>query len=343
MEANYKVEDQKGLTLLDKIQPLVLIFSILIGLFIARYFPSFAVSISWVISLGIFLVIYSILTGIEIKEILLAFRNLKTTLIALIINFLIVPLYAWFLGYLFVRSYPDIWVGLILYLITPCIGWYLIFTDLAGGNVPLGITLLAWNVILQIALMPIYLRFLAGKIISVDIFQILKSIGIFLILPLFLGWLTRSLFTKSKKKTYFEKSFKPFLSNIKFVSLIAVIIAMFASQGDLLLKNPSVVIAMILPGIVYFFSIFALSLILGKIFHLPYSDVALLSFTTTARNSEASVAIAVSAFPSNPLVALTVVIGPGIELPVLIIFTQILLWIRKRLCYNYSHEGWFWF
>lgn len=180
------MENQKGLALLDKIQPVILIVSILVGLGIARYLPAFAVSLGWVIPFGIFLVIYSILTGIELKEVLLAFRNLKTTLVALTINFLIVPLYAWLLGYFFVRSYPDVWVGLILYLITPCIGWYLIFTDLARGNVPLSITLLAWNVILQIALMPVYLRFLASKIISVDIPQILKSIGIFLILPLLL-------------------------------------------------------------------------------------------------------------------------------------------------------------
>ncbi len=328
---DYSIGNKRGLTLLDKIQPMILIFSILIGLFIAGYFPKFAVSLGWVISFGIFLVIYSILTGIELKEILLAFKNLKTTLIALIVNFLVVPLYAWLLGYIFLKSYPDIWVGLILYLITPCIGWYLIFTDLAGGNVPLGITLLAWNVILQIALMPVYLRFLAGKIISVDIFQILKSIGIFLILPLLLGRLTRSFFIKIKRQNYFEETFKPFLSWLKFVALIVVIISMFASQGNILTKNPSIVIVMILPGIVYFFSIFILSLILGKIFRLPYGDMALLSFTTTARNSEASVAIAVSAFPANPLVALTVVIGPIIELPILIIFTQILLWIKRYM------------
>lgn len=90
------------------------------------------------------------------------------------------------------------------------------------------------------------------------------------------------------------------MSQLKFVALIAVIIAMFASRGNLLIKNPSIVVAMILPGIVYFFSIFALSLILGKILHLPYGNTALLSFTTTARNSEASVVIAVSAFPATP-------------------------------------------
>lgn len=324
------MDNKKGLTLLDKSQPAVLIFSIIIGLFIAKYFPPFAASLGWVVTFGIFVVIYSIFACIELKEILSSFRNLKTTLIALAVNFAVVPPYAWLLGYLFLRSHPDIWVGLILYLITPCIGWYLIFTDLAKGNVPLGATLLAWNVLLQIALMPLYLHFLAGKIIFIDIFQILKSIGTFLILPFLLGWLTRKLVKKAKGQSYFDISLKPSLSLVKFFALIAVIIAMFAFQGNHLLKNPFIVALMILPGLVYFFSIFLLSLMLGKLFHLPYSDVALLSFTTTARNSEASVAIAVSAFPANPLVALTVVIGPSIELPVMVMLAQILLWIKKR-------------
>ncbi len=321
--------ERRGLTLLDKIQPAVLILSIVIGLFIAQRFPQVAESLGWVVTFGIFIVIYNVFIGTELREVLETFRNLKPTLIALFVNFILVPPYAWFLGYIFLRDYTDVWVGLILYLITPCIGWYLIFTDLARGNVPLGVSLLAWNVFLQIALMPIYLYFLAGRIIFIDLIQILRSVGIFLVLPFTLGWMTRRFVVGVKGDEYFHKSIIPSLSIIKFSALVLVIIAMFASQGSHLLENPFVLILMALPTLTYFFSIFTLSLLLGKMFGLSYGDTALIAFTTTARNSEASVAIAISAFPANPLIALVVAIGPSIELPILVILLQILLWIRR--------------
>ncbi len=323
------MSEGKGLTLLDKIQPATLILSVVIGLLIAQRFPRIAASMGWVVTSGIFVVIYSVFVSTELREVLKAFKNLKPALIALFVNFVLVPPYAWFLGYVFLRNQPDVWVGLILYLITPCIGWYLIFTDLAGGNVPLGVSLLAWNVLLQIALMPMYLYFLAGRIIFIDFSQILRSIGIFLVLPFTLGWVTRKLIVRVKGGEYFRKFVKPSLSLVKFLALIAVIIAMFASQGSHLLENPFVLALMVLPTLVYFFSIFALSLLLGRVLDLPYSDIALLTFTTTARNSEASVAIAVTAFPANPLIALVVAIGPSIELPVLVVLLQILLWLRR--------------
>ncbi len=322
--------DGRGLTLLDKIQPAALILSIAVGLFVARLFPQIAASLGLFVAPGIFVVIYSVFVGTELGEVLRAFRNVKPTLIALFVNFVLVPPYAWLLGYVFLRSYADVWVGLILYLITPCVGWYLIFTDLAGGNVSLGVSLLAWNVLLQIALMPVYLYFLAGRIIFIDFSQILASVGMFLVLPLTLGWATRRLVLRARGSEYFRMSVKPFLSLLKFSALLLVIVAMFASQGVHLLENWSVLALVFLPTLAYFFSVFALSLSLGRAFGLPYGDTALLAFTTTARNSEASVAIAVSAFPANPLVALVVAIGPSIELPVLVLLLQILLWMKRK-------------
>ncbi|MFN3699133.1 MAG: arsenic resistance protein, partial [Dictyoglomus sp.] len=118
-------------------------------------------------------------------------------------------------------------------------------------------------------------------------------------------------------------------------TLMVVIIAMFASQGEVLFENPLVVLKMILPGIVFFIIAFLMSIISAKLFHLTYPEFALLVFTTTARNSEASLAIAVTAF-SSPLIALTVVIGPSIELPVLILFLRIVLLMKKSFS-NYSN------
>ncbi len=321
---------EKRLSFIDKIQPAVLILSVILGLSIAQHFPWIAKAMGWIVTAGIFVVIYSVFAGTELKEVLKAFKNIKLTSLALFVNFVLTPPYAWFLGHVFLKDYPDVWVGLILYLITPCIGWYLIFTDLAGGNVSLGLSLLGWNVFLQIALMPLYLCFLVGRIIFVDFSQILMSIVTFLVLPFTLGWVTMKLVVRVKGNEYFYRSVKPSLSLLKFFVLILVVIAMFASQGGLLLENPFVLILITLPSLAYFFSMFVLSLLIGQVFRLEYRDTALLSFTTTARNSEASVAIAVSAFPENPLVALVVAIGPSIEPLVLFVLLQILLWMRKR-------------
>ncbi len=321
---------RRELTLLDKIQPAILISSIIVGLLIAEYSPSIAVSLEWLIPFGMFIIIYNIFISVELRELLLAVRNVKSTLTVLIVNFVVTPVYAWFLGYIFLRSYPDVWVGLILYLVAPCMGWFLIFTSLAGGNVPLGVTLLAWNTLLMLALMPFYMYILVGKIIIIDAGQILGSIVMFLVLPFLLGRLTQKFIVEVRGRTYFDKTVKPFLSLANLVILAAVVVAIFASQGRLIFENPLVIIRLIPPVLIFFSSTLLLDLIIGRILKIPYEDIALIVFTTTARNSEVALAIAISAFPANPLIALAIAIGPSIELPVLTILLQILLWIRKH-------------
>lgn len=323
-----KVVTKKTLGILDKFQPLFLLTSIIIGLLIAKFLPSLANNLISFVSIGVFLVIFFIMLGIDIKGILNAFKKWKPTTIAILINFLFTPFFAWFLGFLFLRNSPDIWVGLILYLITPCIGWYLIFTELADGDVALGITLLTWNIFLQIALMPLYMLILAHKLVNLNIYSILYSVIIYLLLPFLLSRLIRWILIKSKQKVEdFSSRYK--ISYFKTIILMIVIISMFASQGKILFKNPTIVIKMILPGLVFFISIFIFTTFVAYLFNLKYSEYALLVFTTTARNSEASLAIAVTAF-SSPLIPLTVVIGPSIELPVLIIILNILKFLKTK-------------
>jgi ACR3 family arsenite efflux pump ArsB len=319
---------KKELGILDKFQPLFLLTSIIIGLLIAKFLPSLANNLISFVSIGVFLVIFFIMLGIDIKGILNAFKKWKPTTIAILINFLFTPFFAWFLGFLFLRNSPDIWVGLILYLITPCIGWYLIFTELADGDVALGITLLAWNIFLQIALMPLYMLILAHKLVNLNIYSILYSVLIYLLLPFLLSRFIRFILIKNKQKVEdFSSRYK--ISYFKTIILMIVIISMFASQGKILFKNPTIVIKMILPGLVFFISIFIFTTFVAYLFNLKYSEYALLVFTTTARNSEASLAIAVTAF-TNPLIPLTVVIGPSIELPVLIIILNILKFLKTK-------------
>jgi ACR3 family arsenite transporter len=319
----------RSLGLLDRLQPLLLIGAIGLGLGLAAGAPDLARRAGWMVSAGVFLVIYLIMLGVRERDLLAAFRRLKPTSIALAVNFLLTPLVAWGLGFLFLKDQPEVWVGLILYLVTPCIGWYLVFTDLADGDVELGISLLFWNILLQVSLLPVYMWALAGRIVPIDLGAILESVVLFLALPYALAFATRRLLTAGGR----DAAALPGLGLGKTASLMAVIAAMFASQGEVLLENPGLVWRMVAPGAVFFAFAFALALLLGRLARLTYREVALLTFTTTARNSEVSLALAATAFAS-PLVALTVVIGPAIELPVLILILRALQAIRSRGWYS---------
>lgn len=321
-------ETEKGLGLLDRLQPFLLLSAIAIGLVLAKAAPTVAEKLTPIVTVGVFLVIYFIMLGVSTQGVMHAFARWKPTVLAIGINFLLTPLIAWALGYLFLKNAPDIWVGLILYLVTPCIGWYLVFTELAKGDVELGISLLFWNVVLQIILMPVYMALLAGTVVHIELTAILRSVLIFLVLPLGLAMLTRWLLAQLAVPFEVVKK-KISLPYLKTITLMSVIAAMFASQGTVLFENPSVVLKMILPGVAFFLIAFLMALIAWRLFKLSYAEFALLVFTTTARNSEASLAVAVSAFAS-PLVALTVVIGPSIELPVLILILHLVLSMQSQ-------------
>lgn len=249
-------------------------------------------------------------------------------MIALGLNFVFTPILAWCLGWLFLRDHPEIWVGLILYLVTPCIGWYLVFTDLADGDVELGVGLLFWNILLQILLIPLYLWFLAGELVALDLITILRSVGLFLVLPYALAWGTRQILAARAGGGIGGSERLP-LGALKTGALMLVIAAMFASQGRVLLDNPGVILLMIGPGAAFFAVIFLVALTISRMARLTYPQTVLVAFTTAARNSEVALAVAVTAF-ANPLIALTVVIGPAIELPVLIVMLNILKWLRVR-------------
>jgi ACR3 family arsenite efflux pump ArsB len=320
-------ERRASLGRLDQIQPVLLIAAIGVGLGLAWSAPTFAAGSGWLVKTGVFLVIYLVMLGVDERGVLRAFTRLKPTSIALAINFLFTPLFAWFLGVIFLRGHPDIWVGLILYLVTPCIGWYLVFTDLADGDVELGVSLLFWNIALQILLLPVYLYLLAGRIVSVDIAGLLQSLGLFLVLPYALAFLTRRIW-QARAVGEARMSDRLPISLMKTVTLMTVIAAMFASQGSVLFDNPGIVLLMIGPGLVFFAAIFVIAIGVSRAARLTYPETALMVFTTAARNSEVSLAVAVTAFTS-PLIALTVVIGPAIELPILVAMLKLLAWMRQ--------------
>ncbi len=308
----------------DKEKPFILIGAAILGILIQNLFKIDLPWMSYVVEMGVFLVILAVMLPVEIKDVGSAFRKVKPTFLVIFINFIFIPVFSWLMGWLILKAYPDFWVGAILYTLTPCIGWYLIFTDLAEGNVAWGISLLPWNIMLQIILMPFYLHFLIGKVVLIDFITLAKSVVLFLMAPFILGFLIQKYVIRKKGRDYFFNPFKSVVGEFKLWALAVVILSMFISQKPLSLSEINHVGLLIIFLIAFFLVLFVIALFIGRLFNLSYADTVTLSFTTTARNSEAVIGVAFAAFPGHPLVYMAIIMGPIIELPVLLFVAKIL-------------------
>jgi ACR3 family arsenite efflux pump ArsB len=214
-------------------------------------------------------------------------------------------------------------------MVTPCTDWYLIFTGIANGNVPLGASILPLNLILQIVLLPVYLLLFMGAEISFGIDTIIHSIVLVLVVPLVAAYAVKFIAQKTNRRIVLEKIVKK-ADDIQFVLLCLAIISMFASQGTSLLNN-AILFIKLLPALLVFFAvIFFLALNTGKMLKLPFRNIIPLVFTASARNSPVSLAIATITFPLQPVIALVLVIGPLVELPILAINAALLKMIGDK-------------
>ncbi|NLP52132.1 MULTISPECIES: arsenic resistance protein [Bacillaceae] len=271
--------------------------------------------------------LYITFLQIPIEQIKKAFKNIKFTYISVIINFIWTPILAWLLAMAFLGDNPALYIGFIMLMVTPCTDWYLIFTGIAKGNVALSTAILPLNLILQVILLPIYLLVFGGTTGVIELSFLVESILIVLFIPLILAFLTK-LFLRSKQQL--RKNLISNLSVMPIIFLSLAIVAMFASQGQILFNNLDLMWQITIPILLYFIVNFLVGQKIGQLMNFSNSDRTSLSLTTLARNSPIALAIAMTAFPDQPLIALTLVIGPLLELPILAIITQILLFISKN-------------
>lgn len=319
------------LSVRDQEKPFILVAAIVVGILLNRFVGGVVQELYGLVNVGLFVVIYAIMLFVEVKDVGRAFKKVKPTTLALLTNFVFTPFFAWFLGWLFLRNYPDLWAGVVLYKLTPCIGWYLIFIDLAHGDVPWGVALLPWNLVLQILLLPVYLWLLIGQVVPVDALNLLRSVTLFLFLPFVAGWLSRLALIRWRGQEWTYGPFKRAMSEVKLWALVAVIIGIFASQSALGIGDLARIGLIIFVISLFFVSMFLIGLIVGKVFRLGYEDTTTLVFSTMARNSEAVLPVAAAAFPGHPLVIFAIVLGPVVELPVLLLLSRTMLWLRERL------------
>ncbi|MDK2892281.1 bile acid:sodium symporter [Methanohalophilus sp.] len=313
---------------IEKYQSVFILMSVALGLIFGQsmlarnYAALFIVPFLMVMLLGIFL-------QVPLKQLRNSFKNWKFAGISAGINFMFNPLLAFSLGFLFLRDTPALWIGFIMLMVTPCTDWYLLFTGIARGNVPLSASILPMNLILQLVLLPVYLLIFAGTIATIDPTLLMQSVILVLLIPFVGSLVTKAAVPSIKGEYWLQEKIFPKLDHVQFLFLNLAIISMFASQGEQLVQNPLILLKLITPVLLFFVIVFIVGQIVGRYLGFSYQDTVSLNLTTLARNSPIVLAIALTAFPEEPLIALALVIGPLIELPVLGIVSHTLLWIRK--------------
>lgn len=314
------------MTIIEKLQTFIILAAVGIGLLLGQIHIIQQHAHLFIIPL-LLIMLYGLFLTIPLKNIKNSFKNRKFLSSSTMINFIWTPILAWGLGFIFLSEHPELWLGLIFLLVTPCTDWYLVFTSIAKGNILLSTSILPLNLILQVILLPLYLFIFAGTVGSLTFSTIFESVVIILFVPFILASLTRFIFRN--KHSIFENKLVPFFSSTQIGYLALAIVAIFASQGGYLINNLEVIYLLLIPLLLFFIINFVVAQIVGGILKFKYEDTTSLTLTIIARNSPVALAIVVASFPEQPLIALALVIGPLIELPVLTIISQILLVIRN--------------
>jgi ACR3 family arsenite transporter len=274
------------------------------------------------VPIGLFAMMYPAMTNIRLGEVGTAVRSPRQLIVLLAFNYLVAPFVMLALANIFVSD-PELHTGLVLYGLAPCIAMVIIFTYLAKGNAPMALVFVAVNSVIQMLLIPVYARLLIGNV-EFDVWVVAESVVLYLGLPLVLGVLTRYLATRRGGEASMDR-LKPGLTALSILGLLFTLIVMFALKGDLIIERPGIVIEMAIPMILFFTLMFFVVLFIGWRLGLKYADAVAVAFSATGRDFEIAIAIAITAF--SPTVALATVVGPLIEVPVMLT----LVWAAMRL------------
>ena len=311
------------MNLVEKIEPIIIFSAVLIGLLLSNI-NIIAQNTGNLINLFLCLMIYGLFLEVNLNELKNSFKNVKFTLTSLAINFIWTPLFGYFMGSLFLKGNVDILIGFFMLILTPCTDWYLVFTKLAKGDLNLSLSILPLNLILQILLLPIYLVIFFSSGNSMDYMQIIYSILIVIVIPFVGVQITKFLLNETIKEKVTGT-----ISSLEIWFLSIAVFCIFSSQGSLLFDNLNSVISIFIPLIIFFIANTIIDLLLSEKINFTYSEYAILTMTTLARNSPLALAIAINSSPNHELIAIALVIGPLIELPVLYIVSKFCLWIKN--------------
>ncbi|MGX4599745.1 arsenic resistance protein [Faecalimicrobium sp. JNUCC 81] len=314
---------------INKFQSFIILIMVAIGIILGQIniFQRYA---EYLIMPALMIMLFLVFIQIPLKEVGKSFKNVKFTIASVVMNFIWTPIIVFILGRLFLNNQPETLIGFVMLMVTPCTDWYLIFTGISKGNVALGSSVLPLNLVLQLVLLPLYIFIIGGTSVSINIVSLAKGVIYSLLVPLTLAIIFRKVAISKIGIEKFEDKLTCKACDYQGYFLNLAIVAMFASQGKVLLENLQILLILLVPILLFFLINFIAGRFVGKIINLTYEDNVSLNLTTLARNSPIALAIAVATFPDKPLISLALIIGPLIELPMLFLISKVLLNIREK-------------